>query len=49
MPIHLEILYQIMVTKSMEGFLIKFCAFRRRSVSEGKKGMISIYEKIYSK
>jgi hypothetical protein len=33
-----------MVSKSMEGFLIKFCAFRRRSVSEGVERNGSKYE-----
>lgn len=34
-----------MVIKSTEGFLIKFCAFRRRSVSGGEERNVSNYEK----
>ena len=32
-----------MVIKSTEGFLIKFCAFRRRSVSGGEERNVSNY------
>ena len=38
-----------MVIKSKEGFLIKFCAFRRRSVSGGKERNVSKYENKNSK
>ena len=34
-----------MVIKSTEGFLIKFCAFRRRSVSGGEERNVSNYGK----